>query len=178
MRVNVEGTLNLLDACAAAGVKRVVVASTGAVYADSPHSLTANSVVAPIDIYGWSKWFAEELCRAHPAGAELGITIARLFNTFGPRETNAHVVPEIVQQIWSGETIRLGNTTAQRDYIYVRDCASALVRLSRADDARALTVNVGTGEAVSVAELVELMGDILGRNLFIEADPRQTQARR
>ncbi len=165
-----EGTLNLLDACTQAGVKHFIFASTGAVYADSAAPLKESSPVAPVDVYGWTKWFAEELCRNYPRDSQMRITIARLFNTFGPHETNAHLIPEILQQIKDSDTIHLDNTTSRRDYIYVKDCASALVRLGETPVGYGRTVNVATGVAVSAAEIVRLLADIVNRELTIVVD--------
>ena len=84
LRVNVEGTMSLLNACAAAGVEHFLLASSGAVYADSPEPLNEMSPVAPVDIYGWSKWFAEELCRWHAQQSGLRVTICRFVQQLRP----------------------------------------------------------------------------------------------
>ena len=170
IRVNVEGTLAVLNACAEAGVRRVVVASSGAVYADSAAPLTEAVPAAPVDIYGWSKFFAEELCgwMAHSRG--LSIVAARLFNNFGPRETNAHIIPEILSQLRRGDVLRLGNITPIRDYIHTSDTAAALMALADVDEGGFATVNIATGTGASVRDLVATLGSQLGRTLRIEFD--------
>lgn len=171
LRVNVEATMGLLQACVAAGVKHVVYASSGAVYADSPTPLNEDSPVAPVDIYGWSKSFGEDLCRwqAHQNG--LRVTMCRLFNNYGPRETNAHIVPEIIQQMRRGDDLHLGNTKPRRDYIHTADTAQSLRRLSEHIPDGARAVNVASGCHASVDELIVLMGEILGRPLRVITDP-------
>jgi UDP-glucose 4-epimerase len=171
LRVNVEGTQGLLRACSAVGVKHFLYASSGAVYADAMEPLSETSAVRPVDIYGWSKWFGEELCRWHGDQEGLPITICRFFNNFGPRETNLHIIPEILQQLRSGDSLRLGNTTTRRDYIHTRDCAEAVIRLAALPPRGVRVVNIASGHHASVAELIELLGQILGRKLQVVADP-------
>lgn len=171
LRVNVEATEGLLNACSAAGVEHFLFASSGAVYADSPEPLNESSPIAPVDIYGWSKWFAEELCHWHAQQTGLRISICRLFNTYGPRETNRHIVPEILHQLKSGNQLLLGNMTPQRDYIHVSDCSRALKMLALRPPSALQTVNVSSGHHASVQDLVNLLAEILGRKLNVQADP-------
>ena len=103
--------------------------------------------------------------------------IARLFNVIGERETNPHVVPEIVEQLQQGTThLRLGNVHTKRDYTDVVDVAEALERLlllRRTEDK--LVVNVGSGKGVSVAELASSCERILGREVALTIDPARVR---
>ena len=170
LRVNLEGTMGLLRDCAAAGVEHFLYASSGAIYADSPSALSEDSTVGPVDIYGWSKWFAEELCRWQAAASGLKITICRLFNTYGPRETNAHIVPEIMNQLKQGRRLRLGNTKPRRDYIFTADVAKSLRLLAKVPPASCQTVNVARGEDASVDGLIALLSELLGEPITLEVD--------
>jgi UDP-glucose 4-epimerase len=170
MRINVEGTLALLNASIKHDCKHFLLASTGAVYYDSPQPLTEESPIAPVDIYGWSKWFAEDLCRWK--SAEMPITICRLFNNIGLRETNAHIVPEIIQQLKEGNNaLTLGNITPIRDYISTQDTAQALVQLSQIIPATYDVFNIATGKGTSVKELIHLMAALLNKELEVKTDP-------
>jgi UDP-glucose 4-epimerase len=171
LRVNVEGTMSLLSACSAAGVEHFLCASSGAVYADSPEPLTESSPVGPVDVYGWSKWFAEELCRWHARQSGLRVTSCRLFNNYGPRETNRHIIPEILAQLKSGDRLMLGNTKPQRDYIHTSDCARALRLLAKLKPEPTRTVNISSSHHASVDDLIGLLGGILGRKLEVVTDP-------
>jgi len=170
LRVNVEATMGLLRACAAAGVRHFLYASSGAVYADSPLPLTEDSPIGPVDIYGWSKWFGEELCRWQAASSELKVTICRFFNTYGPRETNAHVVPEILSQLKQGRRLRLGNTKPRRDYIYTTDMAKSVRLLAKTPPLSCQTVNIATGEDASVDDLIDMLSILLGERIVLETD--------
>lgn len=167
LRVNVEATMGLLRACKAAGVEHVLFASSGAVYADSPRELSELSLIEPVDIYGWSKWFAEEVCRWFSSRENMRITICRFFNNFGPRETNAHIIPEVIHQLKHGDQLKLGNTSTRRDYIHVSDTAQALRRLADDGPRGHRTVNVAGGQHASVDELIQMIGEILKRKLEV-----------
>ena len=170
LRVNVEATMGLLRACAATEVQHFLYASSGAVYADSPLPLKEESLVGPVDIYGWSKWFGEELCRWQAAASGLKTTVMRFFNTYGPRETNAHIVPEIITQLKNGSRLRLGNTNPRRDYIFTADIAKSVRLLAKIPPASCQTVNIARGEDASVDELVVLLSELLGRPIPVEVD--------
>jgi UDP-glucose 4-epimerase len=170
LRVNVEATMGLLRVCAAVGVRHFLYASSGAIYADSPAPLTEESLVGPVDIYGWSKRFGEKLCRWQAAATGLKITICRLFNTYGPRETNAHIVPEIVSQLKQGRRLRLGNTKPRRDYVFTADMAKSLRLLAKVPPASCQTVNIARGEDASVDELIVLLSELMGEPITVEVD--------
>ena len=176
LRVNVEATLGLVRACVRAKVGHFLFASSGAVYADSPDPLRESSPVAPVDIYGWSKLFAEQLClwQSHLMG--LPMTICRFFNTYGPRETNAHIIPEIIQQLRQSDVLRLGNITPRRDFIHVRDVARAVRKLAQITPKGHAVLNIASGYHASVQELVDLMGRLLKRPIKVEIDPSRFRA--
>ena len=160
LQVNVDGTRSVLDAAAALGGPiSVVVASSAAVYApaDGPHR-EQEDLPGPVDVYGYSKLWAEELAAGFAARTGNGVAIARLFNVFGPGETNAHFIPSLICQLKAGQEIRLGNLSTRRDYVFVDDVADALLRLARhGADGRSATVNVGTGRAYAGHEVVEAL---------------------
>jgi UDP-glucose 4-epimerase len=171
LRVNVEATMGLLRACAAARVEHFLYVSSGAIYADSPKPLTEESAVGPVDIYGWSKWFGEELCRWQAVASGMRITICRLFNNYGPRETNAHIVPEIISQLQHGRTLRLGNSKPRRDYVHTTDTARCLRGLAQKPPRSCQTVNIASGQDASVDELVGLIAELLGEPISVTVDP-------
>lgn len=172
LHLNLEATLNLVRACSDAGVSHFLLASSGAVYADSPDPLSETSPVEPSDIYAWSKFFAEELCLWHAATEGLKITLCRIFNTYGPRETNPHIIPEIIRQLrQKPDELLLGKITTVRDLIYVSDTAEALIRLGRLVPDAPRTVNVSSAVHATMKEVVEIMGSLLGRPLPIRPDP-------
>jgi UDP-glucose 4-epimerase len=170
VRINTEGTLSVLNAAIKHQCKHFIFASTGAVYHDSPLALTEQSTIAPVDVYGWSKWFAEELCRWK--STSLPITICRLFNNIGLRETNPHIVPEIINQLRGGNRVlQLGNTTPIRDYISTQDTATAMIRLSDLEHKGCEVYNIATGNGASVNELIHCLSELLQEKINVQTDP-------
>lgn len=170
LRMNVEGTQSLLDAAAHSGVKKFLFASSGAVYADSSGKLSESAPIAPVDIYGWSKLFGEKLCHLNTAMNGTATVICRLFNNYGPRETNMHIIPEILKQLRSGNTLKLGNITTVRDYIHTQDCAKALIKLSACCEGETKIVNVAHGDGYTVEEMIQKIKTITGRPVEVSID--------
>jgi UDP-glucose 4-epimerase len=170
LRVNVEGTQCIINAASKAGVHKILFASSGAVYDDSPDKLNEMSPVAPVDIYGQSKLFGEHLCELNSSIYGTPITICRLFNNYGLRETNMHIIPEILRQIKSGSELKLGKISTVRDYINTMDCASALIKLSKVNNKGVETVNVATGIGYTVKEIIDIIGEITGNPIKVQLD--------
>jgi UDP-glucose 4-epimerase len=161
--VNVEGTRAVLAAAAALPrPAAVVLASSAAVYAplDGPLSEQRDSL-GPVDVYGYSKRWAEELAADFAARTGAAVGVARLFNVFGPGETNAHFIPSLICQLQAGESVRLGNLSSRRDYVFVEDVAEALFRLAlHATGGHSATVNVGSGRAYAGHEVVAALAGL------------------
>lgn len=170
--VNTAGTASVLEACSAAATAPVcVLASTAAVYApaDTPHSET--DALGPVDIYGLSKLWLEQLADLYFRRNRLPVAVARLFNVYGPGETNPHLIPSLIDQALAGGVIRVGDLATRRDYVHVDDASRALVAMAQIATKGGLEcINVGTGRAVSGHDVVETIASCLDRALEIEVD--------
>ena len=180
MDVNVMGTQSLLEAAEGAGTRDIVFASSGAVYdwADGP--LTEDvAALRPCDVYSVGKLCNEHQLAVWAGRCDARVRVARLFNTIGAGDPNGHLIPDILAQIGEGAataTVRLGNTAPRRDYIYVDDVADGLIALlDNPGKAPFEAFNVCTGRDASVAELVELIGEIRGTRVTIETDPARVR---
>jgi UDP-glucose 4-epimerase len=111
--------------------------------------------------------------RARPG---LSVAVARLFNVYGPRETNPHVLPDILEQLKvpDADTLRLGNVWPRRDFIFVEDVAEGLIALLDAASTYD-AFNLGCGKALAISEVVAILGDLLGRPLRVVTDPAQVR---
>jgi NAD dependent epimerase/dehydratase len=165
---NVEGALNVLCAARNAGVARVVQMSSSEVYGtaqytpiDERHPLDAQSP------YAASKVGADKVAESFNLAFETPVVVARPFNTFGPRQSLRAVIPTIIAQALAGRELHLGALTPTRDFVYVLDTVAALVMLAEHDEASSGTYNIATGKDVSVADVVALVGEILGRELVV-----------
>jgi UDP-glucose 4-epimerase len=177
--LNVHGTQTLLSACLETQVARFWFSSTADIYkpSDKPHH--ESSAAGPFNIYGVTKWMGEQLVHLQAnTRPECHFVIGRLFNLYGPRETNPHILPEIIEQIRSGKNglLRLGNVTPKRDLVPVADAARAVIEVMEKSSPGVTTVNVGTGVSVSVEEVVARISSLIGRPIRIETDPAKVRA--
>jgi UDP-glucose 4-epimerase len=172
-QVNVEGTRNLLSALAAAPPHFLLFASTAAVYPDRAGPIPESCPLAPLDLYGKTKVAGEKLLARFGGETGTRCVTARLFNVIGKRETNPHIVPELIRQLKSGATsLSLGKLDSTRDYTDVVDVADALALLLR-PNLRETVFNVGSGRGVSVTELVSACELILGQRLTVAVDAKR-----
>jgi len=168
LSVNALGTHEVLSAALRVGVETAVVASSGALYRSAEEPLREDhETPAPCDIYGLSKLLTENVAEYFAATTAIRCVVARLFNTYGPYETNPHLIPHIVESLRQGPRIELGNIHSKRDYVYVEDVAAALFRCSQIDGQRYTVVNIGTGVEYSAQEIVEEISKVLGKPIEI-----------
>lgn len=177
LNVNVIGTQNVLDALESVPCQSLVAASSAAVYPIWDEACTEERPApGPTDVYGLSKWINEQQMIQFAARTKTRCAAARLFNVIGPRETNPHVLPEIVDQILAGVTsLKLGNVEPKRDYIDSDDVATALLAMAFKNEHSFRPYNVGTGHEYSVRELVNELAAVCGKQLTIETDPARVR---
>lgn len=175
-RVNVDGSRVLLEECALAGIKQVVVASSAEVYGDQgTPPIGEDDLTRPVSPYAWTKLAMERLALEVHEGGGTGVSVLRLFNAYGPRATNPYVIPEIIRQATRGSTVKLGDPASKRDFCAVSDTAAGIERALLTRDAAGEVVNLGTGIATSVSEVVEVVARLVGHAIEIEVD--QTRLR-
>ena len=170
VHVNIKGTHTLLDVCSKYRPKKILFASSAAVYppSDNPHRETDE--VRPFDIYGGTKICGETLMQLFAQQTSVPTVSCRLFNVYGTKETNDHVIPHIINQLKSGRTkIELGNISPKRDYVYVKDVADALFQISSDGTGKYNCLNIGTGKEYSVEDLISKIASILGKDLIIDS---------
>jgi UDP-glucose 4-epimerase len=170
LRVNVEGTHAVLTEAARQGASTAIIASSGSIYPSQDTPLSEDLAAAPVDVYGLSKHMTEEVARFVVATTKLSCVAARLFNTYGPYETNPHLIPHIIESLRQGAAIRLGNIHTKRDYIHVTDVADLLYRCALTGNFGYTTVNIGTGIEHSAEEIVQTLSHLLEREIAIEID--------
>lgn len=159
--VNVGGTVSLMEAMRDAGIRRVVLTSSGAIYGEQrKQPVRESDLVWPDSPYAVSKWAAEQY--VHTIGELWGIeTVAlRIFNAYGPGQSlpvsHAPVIPRFLKAILTGGSIVIFGTGQQsRDFVYVSDVVEALVKAATAKEVNRQVLNVGSGQETTVNELVE-----------------------
>jgi nucleoside-diphosphate-sugar epimerase len=171
--VNALGSLNVAQAALQAGVARVVHTSTSEVYGSARTvPITEEHPLEPQSPYAASKVAADKLMDSFHRSFDLPVTVLRPFNTFGPFQSARAIVPTIISQALVGTTLRLGSLRPRRDLTYVDDTAAGFVAVAESgDEIVGRTVQLGTGTDVSIGELVEMVGQALGKRLDVEEDP-------
>jgi dTDP-glucose 4,6-dehydratase len=161
--VNVKGTMNVLMACKTFGVKRILHFSSSEVYGTAQYTpMDENHPTLPLSNYAVSKLAADRLCFVFHHEHNIPVIILRPFNSYGPRETQPYVIPEIISQLCRGNTAKLGNIKAKRDFTYVEDTAKAAIAAMKSDIPNGEVVNVGSNKAYSIEELTYLVGKLVG----------------
>jgi NAD dependent epimerase/dehydratase len=170
--VNALGSLNVAQAALSAGVERVVHTSSSEVYGSAQTvPITEEHPLEPQSPYAASKVAADKLMDSFHRAFELPMTVLRPFNTYGPRQSARAILPTIVSQALAGPVLRLGALHPRRDLTFVEDTVAGFVAVAEAgDEVVGRTLQLGTGTDVSVGELVELVGDLLGKELTVEVD--------
>jgi UDP-glucose 4-epimerase len=176
--VNVGGTVSLMEAMRDVGVRRVVMASSGAVYGDlGEQPINEESVPNPRSPYAVSKLAAEHYIRT--IGSLWGIeTVSlRIFNAYGPGQripvSHPPVVPHFIHQTLRNGTLVVHNDGRQtRDYVYVDDVIKALTAATTAPGLDGLVINVGSGVETSVRKLVTAVTEIVPGKAEVIYNPR------
>jgi nucleoside-diphosphate-sugar epimerase len=166
--VNATGTLNLLVAAQEAGVRRVVYASSAAVYGDSPTLPKQESMLPrPKSPYAVTKVLGEHYCRVFAEVYNLETVSLRYFNIFGPRQDlrsqYAAVIPRFITAMLRGEAPTVyGDGHQSRDFIYVSNVVQANLLAATAPNVAGQVFNVACGERYTLLDLVAILSDILG----------------
>jgi NAD dependent epimerase/dehydratase len=155
---NVVGTLNVLEAARRGGISRLVQVSSSEVYGTPLALPIAES--APLNAqspYAASKVGADQLALSYSAAFDLPVVIARPFNTFGPRQSARAVIPTIIAAALIEDEIVLGSTAPTRDFLYVDDTVSGLMRCGEVEGVEGDVINLGTGTEISVGDIASLV---------------------
>ena len=178
--VNIIGTEKLLQLAQDHDVTRFVLASSGAVYewVDAPLQ-EADTPLRACDNYALCKIANELQVQFWAERGEREGRVARIFNTIGHDDPNAHLIPDILNQLYGAKetvTIKLGNLAPKRDYIHANDTAAGIVALTLNETAGAFDImNVGSGQEASVEDLVRGIGKAMGVTINIESDPARVR---
>jgi NAD dependent epimerase/dehydratase len=167
---NVKGTLNILQAARETSVAKIIHTSTSEVYGtaqyvpiDEKHPLQGQSP------YSASKIAADMLAQSFHLSFGLPVATCRPFNTFGPRQSARAIIPTVLIQGMAGKSrIRLGNTQTTRDFNYVTDTVEGFIRIAESREAIGQVINIGSGQEITIASLVDKVSKILGVDMKVK----------
>jgi UDP-glucose 4-epimerase len=176
--VNVNGTLNVLDACVQKGVGRVVFASSAGVYGDgNPLPLREEYDLRPVSPYAASKVSCEYYCKTFCDCYGLSSVILRFFNVYGPGQganQYAGVITKFVQSGLRNEPLTVyGDGSQTRDFVNVKDVVEVMEKALSFESSKTEIFNVCTGKPMSIINLARAMCRVLGKDLeVLYAKPR------
>ena len=168
-QVNALGTLHVLEAARAAGVRRFVCVSTSEIYGRAREfPITENATPWPLTVYGSSKLAGEHYARSYFECYQLPVVCVRPFNNYGPRShfegDSGEVIPRFILRALAGQPpVIFGDGSHTRDFLYVKDCAATLTRIAESDALVGEVVNLGFGEEIRIDTLARTVLEAMGR---------------
>ncbi len=172
---NIKGTLNICQAAKENGVKRVIHTSTSEVYGtaqyvpiDEKHPKQAQSP------YSASKIGADMIALSFYNAFDLQVTVARPFNTYGPRQSARAIIPAIISQIANGiKEIKLGDLTPTRDFNYVKDTCAGFIAIAENDGTVGKEINIASNSEISMKETLNLIKEVMKADVRFIVDKQR-----
>ena len=169
---NIKGTLNICQAAKENGNIRVIHTSTSEVYGTAQYvPIDEQHPLQPQSPYSASKIAADAMAMSFYNAFELPVTIARPFNTYGPRQSARAVIPTIITQIANGvKEIKLGDVTPTRDFSYVDDTCRGFIALAESDESIGQIVNIGSNFEISISDTLNLIKELMDSDVKFIVD--------
>lgn len=161
---NVLGTVNLLQATKYSGVRLFINASTCFVYGAGERPWSENDKTSPWNLYALTKLQAEEACSYYSRRHGVPTVSFRIFPPYGPGDHDRRLIPSAIRSFLEGQTLRLTTGEQKWDFVYIDDVVEAMVRSLNVPftGGRHEVINIGTGRAVSVKDVILRIRDLLG----------------
>ena len=172
---NVTGTLNICQAALDNGCERIIHTSTSEVYGTAQYvPIDEKHPLQPQSPYSASKIGADNMAMSFFNAFDLPLTIARPFNTYGPRQSARAVIPTIISQIANGtKEIKVGDLSPTRDFNYVLDTCTGFIALAESDKTVGETFNIGSNFEISIQDTFELIKKIMQSDVDFVVDPQR-----
>ena len=172
---NIKGTLNICQAAKEHGGIRVIHTSTSEVYGTAQYvPIDENHPIQPQSPYSATKIAADAMAMSFYNSFDLPITIARPFNTYGPRQSARAVIPTIITQISNGVSeIKLGDVSPTRDFNYVTDTCNGFILLAESDKTIGQTVNIGSNFEISIGDTLSMIKEIMNSDVEFICDQQR-----
>lgn len=172
---NVKGTLNICQAAKENGVSRIIHTSTSEVYGTAKYvPIDEKHPKQPQSPYSASKIGADMMAMSFYNAFDLPVTIARPFNTYGPRQSARAIIPTIITQIANGiKEIKLGDLRPTRDFNFVKDTCRGFLALAESDKTIGKEVNIASNFEISMKDTLELIKDIMESDVKFIVDEQR-----
>ncbi len=175
VETNISGTLNICQAALQNGCQKIIHTSTSEVYGSALYvPIDEKHPIQPQSPYSASKIGADNMAMSFFNAFNLPLTIARPFNTYGPRQSARAIIPTIISQIASGsKVIQVGDLSPTRDFNYVADTCKGFVELAKSDQTIGEIVNIGSNFEISIKDTFDLIKKIMNSDVQFEVDPQR-----
>jgi len=172
---NIKGTLNICQAAKENGNIRLIHTSTSEVYGTAQYvPIDEKHPLQPQSPYSATKIAADAMAMSFYNAFELPVTIARPFNTYGPRQSARAVIPTIITQIASGaKEIKLGDLTPTRDFNYVEDTCRGFIAIAEEDKSIGEIINIGSNFEISIADILNIIKELMRSDVEFVADEQR-----
>lgn len=169
---NIKGALNICQAALNNGVAKVIQTSTSEVYGTAQYvPIDEKHPLQPQSPYSASKIGADAIAMSFHNAFDLDVTIARPFNTYGPRQSARAVIPSIIIQLMNGaKEIKLGDMRPTRDFNFVKDTCTGFCLLAASNQAKGKTINIGSNFEISVFDTLDKICTLMGSSAKIVVD--------
>jgi len=177
MRTNALGTFNVLESVRRHGCESLVVTSTSEVYGTAQYvPIDEKHPKNPQSPYAASKIAADALALSFHAVHQLPVSVVRPFNTFGPRQSDRAIIPALIGQILNRDRVEVGNLDTTRDFTFVSDTVDGMICAASSLAAIGQEINLGTGAEVTIAQLVEVLMQELGKRPPVTISPQRVRS--
>lgn len=172
---NIKGTLNVCQAAKELGGIRVIHTSTSEVYGTAQYvPIDEKHPKQPQSPYSASKIGADAMAMSFFNAFELPVTIARPFNTYGPRQSARAIIPTIISQIAAGmEEIKVGDLTPTRDFNFVKDTCNGFVALAESNQTIGKEINISSNFEISMADTLNVIKEIMKSDVKFVTDEQR-----
>lgn len=162
IETNITGTYNVLENSLQHKVKRTLITSTSEVYG-TPKKIPIKETdqLNAQSPYAATKIAADKIAESYFRSFGLNITIVRPFNTYGPRQSNRAIIPSIINQILSGDEIRVGNLSPKRDLVYIEDTVRGYEKILQSKKLNGQIIHIATKKSISIKNLIKSIQQIL-----------------
>jgi NAD dependent epimerase/dehydratase len=172
---NVKGTLNICQAALNNGCNKVIHTSTSEVYGTAQYvPIDEKHPLQPQSPYSASKIGADSIAMSFYNAFNLPISIARPFNTYGPRQSLRAVIPNIIAQIQNGsKKIKIGDLIPKRDFNFVKDTCAGLISIAEIQGNLGQVFNIGSGKEISIGDLFQLIKELMNSKVEVEVEKQR-----
>ena len=172
---NIRGTLNVCQAARELGGIRVIHTSTSEVYGTAQYvPIDEKHPKQPQSPYSASKIGADAMAMSFYNAFNLPVTVARPFNTYGPRQSARAIIPTIITQIAAGmKEINLGDLTPTRDFNFVKDTARGFLAIAGCDETIGKEINIASNTEISMADTLNMIRDLMQSDVKFITDEQR-----